>query len=175
MAAALLGGGAHGGGGGGAARVGTARPVEDFNAMLARRDVDLVVPAVEQMEGVIDSLASEPGMLEKALECARALREGCITYREEPRWNEFLRRMKAEHGPAPRSTTGRGDAFWERIKSADLGLISNWSPNVPDVTEEDAKAFFAAAPAAASSGAGGSSAQAAMPAAATAAELDEME
>ncbi len=59
--------------------VGSADPVGNFNAMLDRRDQDVMDKAVAGMKRQIERLVSEGEVYHgKALECLKALRKGCL-------------------------------------------------------------------------------------------------
>jgi len=63
----------------GKTRVESATPVQDFNEMISRRDIDLVDRAIEEMEKVIVNLIEvslKDNLYGKAMECLQALRTG---------------------------------------------------------------------------------------------------
>eukprot|EP01137_Pigoraptor_chileana_P000122 Opistho-2@35759 len=64
-----------------AVSVGSVQPLDDFRAMLSRRDVDLTTEAVKQMQGRISEFIATSingDNYPKALECLRALRDACV-------------------------------------------------------------------------------------------------
>lgn len=64
--------------------VGSVNPVEDFEAMLARRDSDQWIPkAIKGMKKIISDLLSSAyngNTYDKAIACLVALRSGCVVH-----------------------------------------------------------------------------------------------
>lgn len=116
--------------------VGSADPIGNFNAMLARRDGDFVKTAVVGMQQQIERLLTEGSalFLGKALDCLKALRAGCIANFEAEDFNAFMHKLKDAHDRT---------AFWEQVQAAHTTLISNEDSDDVDVTKEEADAFLA--------------------------------
>jgi ATP-dependent DNA helicase 2 subunit 2 len=75
--------------------VGDANPIQDFEAMISRRDkTDWTEKAITQMKNLIMKLVencTDEG--DKALECVLALRKGCVLEQEPKQFNEFLNHL----------------------------------------------------------------------------------
>jgi len=112
--------------------VGSVKPVQDFRAMLARRDVDYVDKAIEQMKQRITQMVNESvrdQMYPKALECLQALRSGAV---QESEWEVFNNYLIEIRGYFERK---RKDDFWKLVQQNRISLIhydecvdSNTSP-----------------------------------------------
>lgn len=121
----------------GVSEVGSVRPVQDFKNMIARRDVDLVDKAIEQMRARILQLVNDSvrdQLYPKALECLRALREGALQEGESDVFNKFLREMRSFY------ERKRRDDFWKQVVAAKLSLIHyDETPDSPISPEEAAE------------------------------------
>ncbi|KAI8852129.1 hypothetical protein BC829DRAFT_414707 [Chytridium lagenaria] len=121
--------------------IGTSDPVADFKAMLARRDVDLVASAIDQMTAIIATLVQKSFATQlygKAGRCIEALREGCIVQSEVGRFNEWVKAYKEE----VRRTFPAFWEFWrEEVK---VGVVSKEESGESEVTSEEAEEFFKA-------------------------------
>jgi Ku C terminal domain like len=142
---------------GGVRSVGSATPVEDFNEMMSRRDVDLVDDAISGMRKVIlqiieTSLGAQ--LYPKAFECLVAMRAGCVREAEVEVYNEFAEHIRSSFAGK------RRDDFWVQMvqfrgnDGTNLGLITQDECDDSEVTATQAADFFAsnmpaAAPAAA--------------------------
>ncbi|CAM8926500.1 unnamed protein product [Rhodiola kirilowii] len=77
--------------------IGDAAPVEDFEAMMSRRDSpEWVEKAIMDMKNKIFDLVEdsyEGDSYPKALECLQALRKGCILEQEPKQFNDFLQNL----------------------------------------------------------------------------------
>ncbi len=123
--------------------VGTTNPVNDFNEMVGRRDVDLVDKAVSQMIDVINKLIRESiddQYYQKCQACIEALRSGCIKEEESDKFNNFLRDLKRQYS----SPTNSRFEFWDRyIVQKNITLISDEeADDIDDVTAQMAKDFL---------------------------------
>ncbi|KAJ3410505.1 X-ray repair cross-complementing protein 5 [Chytridiales sp. JEL 0842] len=136
--------------------VGTADPVGDFNAMISRRDQDLVEPAVIQMSSrIIDLIKSSFGSqyYAKAYACMKALRAGCAIQSEIKKYNDWLYN---EFKPIILGTAEGDDGdgyvgFWKYItedqKEEDVAgsvgpISSEDAPGESEISVEEAEAFF---------------------------------
>jgi len=122
--------------------VGPINPEQDFNEMLARRDVDLVDKAVEQMRGRIKQLVEESvgsQLYDKAIRCMSTLRNGCMIEDENQRYNEFIEELEGYYKHK------RRDDFWQLLCARGLNAPlldtittspgSSMSHNGPSSTE----------------------------------------
>eukprot|EP01102_Stenamoeba_stenopodia_P012456 TRINITY_DN3947_c0_g2_i1.p1 TRINITY_DN3947_c0_g2~~TRINITY_DN3947_c0_g2_i1.p1 ORF type:complete len:754 (+),score=228.50 TRINITY_DN3947_c0_g2_i1:208-2469(+) len=140
---------------GGTSEVGSIKPVQDFKEMIARRDVDLVDKAIQQMEERIvqlinDSIGSQ--LYPKAIECLNALRAACIKEEESEEWNRFLRKLKSLYAASDESDKSGGGSggkkkaksdFWFEIVKRAITLIDYDEGDDSDVSPDEAKAFLA--------------------------------
>ncbi|KAJ1440679.1 SPOC-like, C-terminal domain superfamily [Sesbania bispinosa] len=78
-------------------KIGDLTPVQDFEAMISRRDSpDWVLKAIRDMKNKIFALVEdshEGDNYPQALECLVALRKGCILEQEPKHFNDFLRHL----------------------------------------------------------------------------------
>ncbi|XP_061371049.1 ATP-dependent DNA helicase 2 subunit KU80 isoform X2 [Gastrolobium bilobum] len=120
--------------------IGDLTPVQDFEAMISRRDSpDWVVKAIKDMKNKIFDLVEdshEGDNYPKALECLVALRKGCILEQEPKQFNDFLKHLcnfcqeKNLH------------SFSEYLASNGLTLISKTEALDSEVTEDEARNFL---------------------------------
>ncbi|KAJ1564778.1 hypothetical protein HK405_013997, partial [Cladochytrium tenue] len=141
--------------------VGSADPVGDFNAMLARRDEDLVGKAIDELSNMVFRLVETPDVQlhGKALACLGALRAGCLAHDEAARYNTFLalhlrplllagagRRYSAP--PADPAAPAGFPEFWKLVKERDAQgdprcrPISTAEAADSDLPPEEAEKFF---------------------------------
>mmetsp|Transcript_14585 Transcript_14585/g.41440 ORF Transcript_14585/g.41440 Transcript_14585/m.41440 type:complete len:728 (+) Transcript_14585:232-2415(+) len=120
--------------------VGGVNPVGDFRAMIESQNEDLVLKAVEQLAEHVarDVQASiEDELFGKSLLCLRALREGCVTLGEAPRFNAFLKQLRD-------STKGKKkNGFWNMLVVERVTLISLRESKSSVVTPDEAEQFLA--------------------------------
>jgi ATP-dependent DNA helicase 2 subunit 2 len=125
---------------GGVDAVGNLTPVEDFQAMMARRDVDLVDKAIEEIQVQSLRLVNDSfknSHYDKAIECIIVLRAGCIKEQESEQFNKFMETMK---------TTFKGglrNDFWSLLQEKNINLISSSESDDSNVTPEEARDFYA--------------------------------
>ncbi|KAJ3108090.1 X-ray repair cross-complementing protein 5 [Phlyctochytrium planicorne] len=120
--------------------VGTQDPVSDFKAMLARRDVDLVSTAVQQMADVITNIVKKSfgtQLFPKAFQCITALREGCMLHSEVSTYNDWLAKFKDD-------LVENHASFWEEFSGSykNLGPITLTEKEESSVSEAEAGEFF---------------------------------
>jgi len=128
---------------GGTSDVGSINPVSDFEKMIARRDVDLVDKAIEQMKERILQLLNDSvkdQLYPKAFSCVEALRAGCVKEEEPAAFNTFLRLMRSMYEGK------RHAAFWDLILSNKVTLIHEEECEESDILREDAEKFLETAP-----------------------------
>ncbi|KAL2644979.1 hypothetical protein R1flu_012566 [Riccia fluitans] len=120
--------------------VGSLNPVQDFEALLARRDSDKWVgKAIKEMKKIITDLldsAYNGNTYEKAMACLVALRNGCVVQEEPTEFNTFLEEI------ANRCRGKRQNDFWERVVTKNITLISKEETPDSGVTQEEAAAFL---------------------------------
>ena len=153
--------------------VGSVQPARDFAAMLARRDADVVVPAMEQLRARIrqfvrDSIGGQ--YFAKALDALVALRRGCVAEDEPALFNDLLLELQQHCSStppdaalaalatlaAPAATeaderTRDGTRFWAMVAEARVVPISHAESVFSSVPPEVAAHFHAAPAAAAAS------------------------
>lgn len=125
---------------GGIESVSNVTPVEDFNAMIGRRDVDLVDKAIEEMQVQVLRLITDSyknSHYDKAMECIVTLRAGCIKEQESEQFNKFLQTIKTQFKGKQRND------FWTLIQQSAMTLISSSESADSDVSPEDARDFYA--------------------------------
>ncbi|MCO5563840.1 hypothetical protein L7F22_017489 [Adiantum nelumboides] len=120
--------------------VGSIQPVQDFEAMLARRDSDeWVMKAIREMKKlIVDFLDSayKGNTYEKSMACLSALRKGCVEQGEPLEFNNFLRDL------ASKCRGKRLNDFWDLVRDRLLTLINKEEAPDSDVSEEEALAFI---------------------------------
>lgn len=120
--------------------VGSYTPVEDFKAMMDRRDGDQWVQrAIVGMKKVIYDLLEKSfngNMYSKALTALVALREGCVLQQEPGDFNDFLRNLTTH------CLQHKLEDFWQLVAAEKITLISASEAPDSDVSEEEAKRFL---------------------------------
>ncbi|KAH7425556.1 hypothetical protein KP509_11G060300 [Ceratopteris richardii] len=120
--------------------IGSIQPVQDFEAMLARRDSDEWVPkAIREMKKLIIDLldsAYKGNTYEKSMSCLSALRKGCVEQGEPLEFNSFLRDL------ASKCRGKRLNDFWDLVLDRRITLINKEEAPDSDVSEEEALAFI---------------------------------
>lgn len=114
-------------------------PVQDFEAMMARRDSSKwVTQAIKEMQNYIFTLLEnsyEGDAYPKAIECLLALRRGCICEQEPKEFNKHLRDLYEKLYKTDLAN------FFELLPSKNIKLISRREAADSDVTEEEAERF----------------------------------
>ncbi|OAY76711.1 ATP-dependent DNA helicase 2 subunit KU80 [Ananas comosus] len=120
-------------------KIGNQNPIQDFEAMMARRDSSKWVrKAIEEMQNYIANMlenSHEQDAFQKAVECLKALRKGCIIEQEPREFNRFLIELKDK-----RKITNLAN-FFDLLLSNKITLISKEEAADSDVAEEEAKNF----------------------------------
>jgi len=114
-------------------QVGPLNPVEDYDAMLSRKDKDLAEPAFTGLRAQIDQFIGPAGganYYDKAIECLAALRRGSLKSYMEREFNEYLTKLK--------KTCAR--PFWNKMVAAEITLIHGCA-NV-ETTLEQSREFL---------------------------------
>eukprot|EP00727_Mastigamoeba_balamuthi_P013963 m51a1_g919 putative atp-dependent dna helicase (755) ;mRNA; r:181520-185343 len=123
----------------GVASVGSVNPARDFADMTARRDVDLVLDAVAQLQKRVDQLVAESlgeQYYGKALECLFALRKGCVREDEPAAFNTYL-------GELRHACEGKARAkFWNMVADAGLSLITRDESAYSSVSREQSEEYL---------------------------------
>ncbi|PIN23795.1 DNA-binding subunit of a DNA-dependent protein kinase (Ku80 autoantigen) [Handroanthus impetiginosus] len=122
-------------------KIGDSNPVQDFEAMISRRDSpQWVSKAIESMKYKIFDLVEnslEGDTYPKALQCLLALRKGCILEQEPKQFNEFLRNL---HKFCEEKHL---QSFSEYLASHEVMLISKTEAPASDIPEHEARLLMA--------------------------------
>lgn len=120
--------------------IGDLNPVQDFEAMLAKRSNSTwVQKAIEEMQKYTTALlenSRDGDNYQKALECFVALRKACIIEQEPQEFNQFLKNIYE------RLKTGDVANFFQLLSSKNISLISEEEAPDSNVTEEMARRFY---------------------------------
>ncbi|PNY13475.1 ATP-dependent DNA helicase 2 subunit ku80-like protein [Trifolium pratense] len=120
--------------------IGDLTPVQDFEAMISRRDSpDWVLKAIKDMKNKIFGMVEdshEGDNYPKALECLIALRKGCILEQEPKQFNDFLKHL---YNFCQEKNL---QSFCEYLASKGLTLIPKTEAIDSDVTDEEARSFL---------------------------------
>ncbi|XP_027335253.1 ATP-dependent DNA helicase 2 subunit KU80 isoform X2 [Abrus precatorius] len=121
-------------------KIGDLTPVQDFEAMVSRRDSpDWVVKAITDMKNKIFDLVEDSHAGDnypKALECLVVLRKGCILEQEPKQFNDFLRHL------CNFCQEKNLNSFCEFLSSKGLTLISKTEAVDSEVTDDEARSFM---------------------------------
>ncbi|KAI8483761.1 X-ray repair cross-complementing protein 5 [Branchiostoma belcheri] len=119
--------------------VGSVRPLQDFRAMIGRKDEDKFTEASTQLQKRIEEIVMESfgdQFYGKAMECLQALREESAKLGEPEQFNNFLRSFKETL-----FNKGRKD-FWDGMVKEKLTLISSEESSETSVSKEEAEKFL---------------------------------
>ncbi|XP_004306918.1 PREDICTED: ATP-dependent DNA helicase 2 subunit KU80 [Fragaria vesca subsp. vesca] len=120
--------------------IGDSAPVQDFEAMMSRRDSpEWVGKAIKDMKNKIHDLVEdshEGDNYPKALECLIALRKGCILEQEPNKFNDFLRSLCKFCQDKYLSS------FCEFLATKELTLIPKTEAIDSEVTDAEARSFL---------------------------------
>ena len=120
-------------------KVGSATPVDDFWALLRRRDEDKTTLAIKGMIDQINAGGRGDTMwFKRALGCLKALREGCLQNDAVAEFNKFMEELK--HDMAMKNFF----AFLksDREKGGPVSLIHEEESSASEVTREEARKFL---------------------------------
>ncbi|KAI8024897.1 ATP-dependent DNA helicase 2 subunit KU80 [Camellia lanceoleosa] len=121
-------------------KIGDLTPVQDFEAMMSRRDnSEWVNKAIKEMKNKTFDLVENSFVgdtYQKALECLVSLRKGCILEQEPKQFNDFLRHLCKFCQEKDLNT------FCELLASKGVTLISKNEAIDSDVTDDEAKSFL---------------------------------
>ncbi|KAM1252435.1 hypothetical protein ACFX13_041280 [Malus domestica] len=121
-------------------KIGDTTPVQDFEAMISRRDSPKWVgKAIKDMKNKIHDLVEdsyEGDNYSKALECLIALRKGCILEQEPKEFNDFLCNLCKF---CEEKALG---SFCGFLASKELTLIPKREAIDSEVTDDEAKSFL---------------------------------
>ncbi|XP_010544652.1 PREDICTED: ATP-dependent DNA helicase 2 subunit KU80 [Tarenaya hassleriana] len=113
-----------------------ANPVQDFEAMMSRRDSpDWVDKAIVEMKNKILKLIEEPDGEDKALACLLSLRKSCVLEQEPKQFNNFLRHLYQLC--VEKNLT----CFLKHLTCKKVMLIPKSEAEDSDVADEEAKDF----------------------------------
>eukprot|EP01132_Coremiostelium_polycephalum_P004803 gene4803-5989_t len=119
--------------------VGTINPVQNFKDMLNRRDIDLVDKAITLMKGRIVQLVNDSlkdQFYQKAIDCVKELRFGCIRESESESFNLFLQEIRGYYEGKKR------DDFWQKIITNSITLINENESDSSTVSEKESREFL---------------------------------
>ncbi|KAL6569394.1 ATP-dependent DNA helicase II subunit 2 [Orobanche minor] len=118
-------------------KIGDSDPVQDFEAMISRRDSpQWVSKAIQSMKDKIFNLVEnsfDGDTYLKALECLVALRKGCILEQEPVQFNDFLRHLNKF------CLEKHLESFSEYLALHGVMLISKTEASESDIPENEAK------------------------------------
>ncbi|XP_057980916.1 ATP-dependent DNA helicase 2 subunit KU80 isoform X2 [Malania oleifera] len=121
-------------------KIGNSTPVQDFEAMMARRDnPEWVSKAIKDMKNKVFDLVEdsyEGDNYDKALECLVALRKGCILEQEPKLFNDFL------HHICRFCQEKDLNSFCQLLVSKGIILITKREALDSEVTEDEARSFI---------------------------------
>ncbi|CAK8575064.1 unnamed protein product [Lathyrus sativus] len=121
-------------------KIGDSTPVQDFEAMISRRDSpDWVLKAINDMKNKIFDMVEdshEGDNYAKAVECLVALRKGCILEQEPNQFNNFLKHL------CNFCQEKKLQSFCEYLATKRLTLIPKTEAIDSDVTDEEARSFW---------------------------------
>ncbi|XP_057501213.1 ATP-dependent DNA helicase 2 subunit KU80 isoform X1 [Actinidia eriantha] len=121
-------------------KVGDSTPVQDFEAMMSRRDSpEWVNKAIKDMKNKIFDLVEdscEGDTYQKALECLVSLRKGCILEQEPKQFNDFLRHLCKFCQEKDLNT------FCDFLASKGVTLVTKTEAIDSEVTEDEARSFM---------------------------------
>ncbi|CAL5211059.1 unnamed protein product [Lathyrus oleraceus] len=120
-------------------KIGDSTPVQDFEAMISRRDSpDWVLKAINDMKNKIFDMVEdshEGDNYAKAVECLVALRKGCILEQEPNQFNNFLKHL------CNFCQEKNLQSFCEYLATKSVSLIPKTEAIDSDVTDEEARSF----------------------------------
>ncbi|XP_075519221.1 ATP-dependent DNA helicase 2 subunit KU80 [Primulina tabacum] len=121
-------------------KIGNSNPVQDFEAMVSRRDgPQWVNHAIQNMKHKIFDLVEnsfEGDAYQTALECLVSLRRGCILEQEPKQFNDFFRHLH-------KFCLERDlKSFTELLAVHEVVLISNTEAAESDVSESEARSLM---------------------------------
>ncbi|KAI5391677.1 ATP-dependent DNA helicase 2 subunit KU80 [Lathyrus oleraceus] len=120
-------------------KIGDSTPVQDFEAMISRRDSpDWVLKAINDMKNKIFDMVEdshEGDNYAKAVECLVALRKGCILEQEPNQFNNFLKHL------CNFCQEKNLQSFCEYLATKRVSLIPKTEAIDSDVTDEEARSF----------------------------------
>ena len=127
-------------------KVGPLRPLDDFLAMMSRRDDPAIVPrAITEMIGQIKyqlEQSYQGSNYEKALNCIKGLRTECVKVEEADKFNAMLGSLKAECAPTAAQPRKKHADFWNRMHAVPILPIHAGEVAASSVSEEDANNFY---------------------------------
>lgn len=120
--------------------IGELNPVEDFEAIMRRRDSpEWVNKAINGMKAKIVQLVENSSEIEthqKAMECLNALRKGCVAEQEPGQFNDFVREVYKLCQEKDRKR------LCDLMTSSGISLITKSEANDSDVKDGEAKSFM---------------------------------
>ncbi|RVX00939.1 ATP-dependent DNA helicase 2 subunit KU80 [Vitis vinifera] len=124
----------------GVEKIGDSTPIQDFEAMMSRRDSpEWVGKAINEMKNKIFDLVEdsyEGDNYLKALEYLVALRKGCVLEQEPKQFNDFL------HHLYKYCEKHNLNSFCESLASKEIMLINKTEAADSEVTEDEARSLM---------------------------------
>lgn len=120
-------------------KISQGNPVVDFRRMINEKTEDLTSSAIKQMSELIMKFIEESfqgNLYDKALDCLKELRKGCVQEDEAPEFNDFLQNVK------DRFCNGKHAKFWQKVISHGLTLIDQTETKSSMVSPTEAKDFL---------------------------------
>ncbi|CAL1541131.1 unnamed protein product [Lymnaea stagnalis] len=120
--------------------VGSVTPIEDFRALVSRRDKDMFEEACEQMQKRIEQivmLSFGQQTYSKALDCLKTLRQECVKKSEPKVFNSFITNFKVIL-----IAKSKRD-FWDQVVKGKQGLIYKKECEESGISKEEADKFLA--------------------------------
>jgi ATP-dependent DNA helicase 2 subunit 2 len=119
--------------------IGTRDPKKDFLEMVERRDQDMFLIAMQQLENIIFQLVRDSiddQLYSKALDCINESRKVCIKEAHPDDWNTMLKHIKIT------MSEGSRNDFWVNIKIRNITLITVDECSGTSVTKDEADKFL---------------------------------
>lgn len=116
--------------------VGTAAPLEDFQALLSAGRVSEALRGLSAAVPALLSASIGEGLHGKALDCLAALRAAALQHRQPGDFNTLLQELAG-----PRRSAAGGEDFWRRVRAEGLRLISRAEVPESDISEDRAAEF----------------------------------
>ena len=115
-------------------------PISDFKEMMNYKKEDLVENAIKQMQGrILEFIKNsvDGSLFEKALECLRILKEGCIDEEEVNLFNDFLVKFKEKL-----LSKKNFREFWGFLKESKISVICKEEVEGSEFGREEAEMFL---------------------------------
>ena len=119
--------------------IGSINPIADFKRMITDRKQDLVGAALDQMEKMIKRLIDSSmngDLFDKAFDCLKTMREGCVEEDEAESFNTLAKQLK-----------NRYPDFFKKMQQQQCSLITKSESHLSSKLEQsEANDFLTQAP-----------------------------